>query len=256
MKIFLTVLLLLSSLAVAENTDPGKNTDPSGQTPPYAKALRAATKAVLNGDDFHQRKETTTLTPRPWLKKWLLERANRKKSGPDPKLNFPLLAQILKYAVITALAIALLWLLGHGWQWLSPQIASRHKKNAPGKVREATSLDLRRQSLPEAVSAAAREAWQRGDAVQALSLLYRGTVQSLDNHYHIALPVSATEGECLRLARRSGNAVIAQAFAPIVQAWITLAYAGQAPEDFDTLARLYALHFEARPQISSAENAR
>lgn len=216
--------------------------------PAYAKVLRRDVSIVFAGDDFHQRKESTGLVARPWLKKWLESLRFEKNRGPHPKLpDFSGLAKILEYLLMVTLGLALLWLLWKGWRWLAPQINQRPEKSGPLKIAEARTRKLTADELPDAISLMARHAWEKGDAGGALSLLYRGALRSLEKNHHLSLPASATEGECLHLARRSGKAAVTEAFAPIVQAWMALAYAGRLPDDFEKLAALYASHFDRVP---------
>lgn len=215
---------------------------PLPPAPAWAARLRADAQAVLKGEDFHRTEVSRGLAMREWLRRWLSEEKPKESDKPFD-FSFLVIAQALKWLVIALLVLALAWLLWRGWQWLAPQVAQRSRTKAYTPL-EAQSLALAREELPEGVSRAARAAWQRGDSVLALSLLYRGAVTALEDHYAIRLPESATEGECLRLARRSGKAVVTEAFAPIVRAWVALAYARQTPEDFDRLATLYARHFE------------
>lgn len=220
------------------------NTDATtaAAAPPYAARLREQAQQVLQGKDFHDYRESRQLVMRDWLRQWLKKESD-KKEKPTTPFNLSGVAQLLKVVLALLLALALLWLLWRGWRWLGPRGGTRQAVSQT--LPDLQVLALAQETLPEKISTAARAAWQRGDATRALSLLYRGAVQALGERYRIELPASATEGECLRLAKRSGQAVAHDAFAPIVQAWTALAYARRPPEDFDALAALYARHFES-----------
>jgi hypothetical protein len=237
-----------STAAPAAATPTGRTATAAPVPPPpaWATRLRADAKAVLKGEDFHRVEESRSLVMREWLRRWLQDDEKKKPDQPMDYSFLATLAQVLKWLVIVLLTVALGWLLWRGWQWLAPQVGQQRAATGNYTAQEAQSLALSREALPEGVSSAARAAWQRGDHVLALSLLYRGAVRTLEDRYAIRLPDSATEGECLRLARRSGKAVVGEGFAPIVRAWMALAYASQAPDDFDALAALYARHFETR----------
>lgn len=234
-------LLGLGSLALAQ--EPVATSTSPSPPPPYAAELHERARQVLQGEDFHQTETITTPAMRDWLRRWL--KREPKDSPPAKPLGFSFtaLAQLLKGMLIVLLALGLAWLLWQGWQWLAPRAAVAGRRPEPALAAE--TLALPGAPLPVDVSAAARAAWQQGQQVVALSLLYRGAVQALAERYRLPLPESATEGECLRLARRSGKAVVAEGFEPLVRAWMTLAYARQAPADFEALLRLYARHFEA-----------
>ena len=62
-------------------------------------------------------------------------------------------------------------------------------------------LDVRPESLPDDVGGAAWALWQAGKVPQALSLLYRGALSRLIHRFEVPITASATEGECLDLAR-------------------------------------------------------
>jgi hypothetical protein len=256
-RVGLLLLLLQCSLAgagempaeIAPGTsgtgtsEAGATADPAALPPPpvYAERLRREARQVLQTEDFHQRSEMRSLVRRNWLKRWMQPKPQ--SAHTTTPHDFSTLAETLKFLMLAVLGLALGWLLWRGWQWLAPGPAKARplRPPAPG----AHSVDLNDIPLPDGISQAARAAWQAGDAALALSLLYRGAVRALAERYRLELPDSATEGECLRLARRSGKAVVDEGFAPIVQAWVALAYARRPPADFEQLARLYIRCFEA-----------
>jgi hypothetical protein len=73
---------------------------------------------------------------------------------------------------------------------------------APSHVRD---LDIRPESLPTDVGAAARELWERGERRAALALLYRGLLSRLAHVHGVPIRDSSTEGDCLALAARYLN---------------------------------------------------
>jgi len=68
---------------------------------------------------------------------------------------------------------------------------------APTHVRD---LDIRPESLPDDIGAAARALWERGDQRAALALLYRGTLSRLAHVHRVPIRESSTEGDCVALA--------------------------------------------------------
>lgn len=220
------------------------NNDATSTEPPYAGKLRSDAEAVLKGPDFHEMSSGTVPVARPWLQKWF-KPDTKKKEKPPVLPNFPLLAQALKIIVVVVAALLLGWLLWRGWQWLSPQLAGRQALRRHGKVRDAQSLPLQDEAtLPDSISSSAALAWQAGQQVQALSLLYRGAVAALASHHQLSLPDGATEGDYLRLLRRSGKRELANSFTLITQAWMSQAYAQRSPADFPSLLQSYRQHFE------------
>ena len=68
---------------------------------------------------------------------------------------------------------------------------------APTHVQD---LDIRPESLPDDIGAAARALWDRGEHRAALALLYRGLLSRLAHAYQVPIRDSSTEGDCLALA--------------------------------------------------------
>ncbi|MGH8491591.1 MAG: hypothetical protein ACRERR_00570 [Moraxellaceae bacterium] len=242
-----------SSMPSASSEHSALGTPPvisTNSAPPYAAKLRADAAAVLKGSDFHEVSSGTVPVPRPWLEK-LLKRDKPKKEKAKELPNFSGIAQILKIITIIALVLLLGWLLWRGYQWLTPQQARKQMLSRTGRVLEAESLQLQDSpSLPDSISQTAAAAWQAGQPTQALSLLYRGAVAALASHYQLSLPDGATEGDYLRLLRRSGRRELASGFSDIVRAWTAQAYASRQPDDFSALLQIYRQHFEAAGRAS------
>ena len=70
---------------------------------------------------------------------------------------------------------------------------------APSFVRD---LDIRPESLPADIGAAARQLWDSGEHRPALALLYRGLLSRLVHVHMVPIKDSSTEGDCLALANR------------------------------------------------------
>lgn len=70
---------------------------------------------------------------------------------------------------------------------------------APTHVQD---LDIRPESLPPDVGAAARALWDRGEHRAALALLYRGLLSRLAHVHQLPVRDSSTEGDCLALSAR------------------------------------------------------
>jgi hypothetical protein len=68
---------------------------------------------------------------------------------------------------------------------------------APTHVRD---LDIRPESLPRDIGAAARALWERGEHRASLALLYRGMLSRLAHVHRVPIRDSSTEGDCLALA--------------------------------------------------------
>jgi hypothetical protein len=96
----------------------------------------------------------------------------------------------------------------------------------PSHVRD---LDIRPESLPDDVGAAALALWQQGEQRAALALLYRGLLSRLVHAHGVPIRASSTEGECLVLARPRLGAFAAQYAARLVETWGAAVYGGLLP---------------------------
>jgi hypothetical protein len=87
------------------------------------------------------------------------------------------------------------------------RLVGRHRRKgatdgdfiAPTHVRD---LDIRPETLPSDIGAAARRLWDDGEQRAALALLYRGLLSRLAHVHRVPIRDSSTEGDCLALAAR------------------------------------------------------
>ena len=90
-------------------------------------------------------------------------------------------------------------------------------------------LDIRPESLPPDIGAAALALWRSGDLRGALALLYRGLLSRAVHMHRVPVRDSSTEGECLRLFEpRLPRAALPYA-AGLVHTWQLAVYRGAAP---------------------------
>jgi Domain of unknown function (DUF4129) len=125
------------------------------------------------------------------------------------------------------------------------------RKRAPVAVEERAvttvqGLDIRPESLPENIGAAALELLEAGHEREALSLLYRGALSRAVHRYGIAILPSATEGEALRAVNARLEPPRAEYFADLVALWQRVVYAGELVmrEPIDRLCRGFAASLE------------
>jgi hypothetical protein len=97
---------------------------------------------------------------------------------------------------------------------------------APSHVRD---LDIRPESLPDDVGAAALALWQRGEQRAALALLYRGTLSRLVHVHAVPIRASSTEGECLALARPRLMQPSALYVERLIDVWAAAVYGAREP---------------------------
>jgi hypothetical protein len=113
---------------------------------------------------------------------------------------------------------------------------------APSHVRD---LDIRPESLPEDVGAAARALWERGEGRAALALLYRSLLSRLAHTHGVPIRDSSTEGDCLALAAPRLSPERMGFAARLVSVWQTAVYGGESPE----AARVHSLCDEFGPML-------
>ena len=90
-------------------------------------------------------------------------------------------------------------------------------------------LDIRPESLPADVGAAARALWDRGESRAALSLLYRGLLSRLVHSHAIPIRESSTEGECVALTTQRLRGGPVTYVSRLVGVWQAAVYGAQVP---------------------------
>jgi hypothetical protein len=124
--------------------------------------------------------------------------------------------------------------------YLSRTLRDREKARAAGGLATPThvqDLDIRPESLPDDIGAAARALWDRGERRAALALLYRGLLSRLAHVHSVPIRDSTTEGACVTLAAAHLSEERHEYVARLVRLWQRSVYGGQ---DADTAA-VYSL---------------
>ncbi len=109
--------------------------------------------------------------------------------------------RLLVWAAVAAFAATLAFYIlrtVRAWESAAPD----GEFTAPTHVQD---LDIRPESLPPNVGAAARALWDRGEHRAALALLYRGLLSRLAHVHQLPVRDSSTEGDCLALCARIGG---------------------------------------------------
>ncbi|NUZ05426.1 DUF4129 domain-containing protein [Piscinibacter koreensis] len=143
--------------------------------------------------------------------------------------------------IIGAALAAMLLVTARRWMQVRGAAAGEQALGIPSHVRD---LDIRPDSLPADIGAAARRHWQAGERRAALSLLYRGALSRLVHRHGVAIGAAATEGECVQAARATVAGDTAAYVARLVAAWQFAVYGGHEPGDAAVLA--ICDEFEAR----------
>lgn len=107
-----------------------------------------------------------------------------------------------------------------------PARASADRFTPPTHVRD---LDIRPESLPDDIGAAARQLWQAGQRRAALALLYRGLISRLVHVYGVPIRASSTEGDCLALAAPRLDENPRRYASRLIRIWQLAVYGGHEP---------------------------
>ncbi|HEY7172579.1 MAG TPA: hypothetical protein VH417_17120 [Vicinamibacterales bacterium] len=116
----------------------------------------------------------------------------------------------------------------------------------PTHVRD---LDIRPETLPADIGAAARALWDAGDRRAALALLYRGLLSRLIHVHRVPIRDSSTEGDCLELAARHLTDTRRQYAAGLIRARQRFVYGGEEIQTalVQTLCDGFAAALDRRP---------
>jgi Domain of unknown function (DUF4129) len=115
-------------------------------------------------------------------------------------------------------------------------------------------LDIRPESLPPDIGAAARALWDGGEQRAALALLYRGMLSRLAHVYEVPIRESSTEGDCLTLAARTLDAPRVEYATQLVRTWQRAIYGGltiDTAQVWDLCARFAANLDAAAPATTT-----
>ena len=139
------------------------------------------------------------------------------------------LGDALYYGFIVALcvgAVLLIWFNRHAFM-------GRGKLDLDSsKARTVMGMEVSKESLPEDIIRAAREAWAAGEFSKAISLLYRGAICWLVENGGVDIEESDTENECLvRTEKKLPESNQLSRFSNLTECWILQAYGGITPEE-------------------------
>lgn len=164
--------------------------------------------------------------------RWKHSEPDKKQEPPDASLLAWLAAlarfindtsRFLLWGVVLVLVTLLLVSARH----LVKLRGFRRRTKEAAAVSHVRDLDVRPESLPDDVGAAAWALWQAGQVPAALSLLYRGALSRLIHKFRVPITSSATEGECLDLARGRLEPGALRYVTQVVRAWEASIYGGR-----------------------------
>ena len=157
----------------------------------------------------------------------------------------------LVLAGLIGLLLVYLWRLARNWS--VPKLSTRI--DAPSFVRD---LDIRPESLPADIGAAARQLWDSGEHRSALALLYRGLLSRLVHVHRVPIKDSSTEGDCLALANRHLRDEERKVYvANLVRLWQRAVYGGEsvATESVHALCDGFARALDQPEAAAAGETA-
>ena len=223
---------------------------PAAQAAPTREAVRQAAEQVRAHPDLGGTRTETNLR----FKKTDPPKPREARQGNE--LDW--LRQLARW--ITETARLLVWLGGailvalllvglRRWARARGGFARAARANLPSHVQ---SLDIRPESLPDAIGAAAAQLWQRGEQRAALSLLYRGALSRLVHAHAVPIRAASTEGECLALAGTRLDAPRSAFFARLVAAWQLAVYGARLPDAAQALALCREFDLQWPPNAAAA----
>jgi hypothetical protein len=218
LRLILLLLLSGAASAMAANESPGK--------PEIDRAIEKVrkdpdlaeerTRHTIEWDETRERKEPHANGKNPGWLQWLIDLMSWITESSR------LLLLLLLTGLVALVAIFLLRVLPSGRFGKSAKTFV-----APTHVRD---LDIRPESLPDDIGAAARALWDRGDQRAALALLYRGLMSRLAHVHQVQIRDSSTEGDCLRMASAILDAPRTAYVTQLVRTWQGAIYGGLSIE--------------------------
>jgi Domain of unknown function (DUF4129) len=159
------------------------------------------------------------------------------------------LSRVLVWVVGGLLAIALIAFIVRMFKNIDMQ-EQRKADLVPTHVRD---LDIRPESLPDDIGAAALALWESDQHRAALALLYRGLLSRLAHVHQVPVRDSTTEGDCLALASRHLKNERRQYVEQLIRIWQRATYGGREPETLEvqTLCTQFAQALGADAKAST-----
>jgi hypothetical protein len=246
-------LLLLAVLALAPSPSPAQPdpAEPVGEAPSRVDVQKALDKVENDPNLAAERTirmlkwaQPEPVTDEPWWWQWLNALARWFRGF------FDWMAESGRYVVWVLGALLAGLLLFYLVRLVRARGVPRVPKPfmAPSHVRD---LDIRPESLPEDIGAAARALWDGGEERAALALLYRGLLSRLVHAQGVPIRASSTEGECLALARPRLAAQSAAYAAKLIETWAAAVYGGLGPAP----SAVHALCAEFAPALDGRAGA-
>jgi hypothetical protein len=184
---------------------------------------RQVVEEILKEPDFEVRQEEVRIP-----KKKKIEDDIRKWGDGGSSSGSGMGLTGIGYAIIAALVVGVVLLLWMNREALRGSRRSGGREKAAGP-RVVMGMDLTPESLPEDIPQAAWREYTAGRPLDALRLLYRGSLAWLVNRGGLPVHESDTEGDCLRHSQEMSDTQRVSFFTTLTAAWVNCAYADLPP---------------------------
>jgi hypothetical protein len=233
--------LLLAGAALCAHAQtpatPASSAESASREQVHQAVGRVRADPLLGGTETRKTWQFKKRESKPWLdgKDWDWGNwdglANALRWLADAMKWIPRSLRVLMWALGVAVVVFVLLRLRR-WVRVRGPAEPRARAAPPSHVQ---SLDIRPESLPEAIGAAAAALWRSGQQRAALSLLYRGALSRLVHTHALPIRAASTEGECVALASAQLDGPRAGFFARLVLVWQRAVYGAHMPEDGQAL---------------------
>lgn len=130
--------------------------------------------------------------------------------------------------ILVGVGIAFIFMTRKYWlPYLSIEPRERRKRD---RVVLSTG-EITAETIPDDLPGNVMKLWRQGNAREALSLLYRGSVFGAVHRHGVRLPKSATEGDCISAVDEQTAESHATFFSRVAYAWVWCAYGSTAPAE-------------------------
>lgn len=213
----------------------------SEPTGPTDSEISAAVDQVKADPNLTQERKTRTLR---WKDEGKRERGSFGQWIAGFFVWIGQLSRVLIWVIGGLLAIALVVALYR----MVRQIDRQELKKVEAVPTHVRDLDIRPESLPDDIGAAALALWQRGEHRAALALLYRGLLSRLAHAHQVPIRDSTTEGDCIALAAKHLQAERKEYVTRLIRVWQRATYGGRdaQTEEVQSLCAEFAAALEPR----------
>jgi len=228
----LSAFLLATVLSLAVNQEVYAADEPVASVVLSAEQSKATIEALMKTKELSHTETFSFWRPKNW--------GTTKPDNIDPSVMSQffealgkMLAIVFEFGLWVFVAVAIFALIIYRDYWLAFFQGGVKQTEKKAKPEILFGMDIRPESLPDDIAAAARQYWQQGQQREALSLLYRGGLMRLVNQDDVELEDSHTEGDVIKLSRRVLHAQREAYLEKLTHVWQRAAYAHRFPDDED-----------------------